>query len=77
MMMHSRPMIMDPPSATTCALYMMRQPGPTVTLPQITAFGATQAVGSIRGETPSCLMSMWFSRVGRCPFLTLSKVSGR
>jgi hypothetical protein len=32
-------------------------------LPQMTAFGATQAVESSRGETPSCVMSMWFSWV--------------
>ena len=53
-----------PPSAMTCAPYMMRQPGPTVTLPQTIAFGATQAVGSICGETPSCLKSKSFSSRG-------------
>jgi hypothetical protein len=56
-------MVMDPPSAMTYAPNITRQPGPTVTLPQMTALGATQAVESIRGETPSCLMSMWFSWV--------------
>jgi hypothetical protein len=28
-------------------------------LPHITAFGATHAVGSIRGVAPSCLMINW------------------
>src|SRR5262245_2542791 len=59
MMMHSRPILIDPPSAITCAPNMMRQLGPIVTLPQITAFGATQAAGSIRGVAPSCLMIIW------------------
>ena len=64
MTMHSLPMETAPPSAMTCAPYMMRQPGPIVTLPHTTAFGATQAVGSICGETPACLMSKWFSLDG-------------
>src|SRR5262249_50727007 len=59
MMMHSRPILIDPPSAITCAPNMTRQLGPIVTLPQITAFGATQAAGSIRGVAPSCLMIIW------------------
>src|SRR5262245_8787428 len=62
MMMHSRPILIDPPSAITCAPNMTRQLGPIVTLPQITAFGATQAAGSIRGVAPSCLMIMWHLR---------------
>src|SRR5262249_36309357 len=56
MMMHSRPILIEPPSAITCAPNMTRQPGPIVTLPQITAFGAIQAAESIRGVAPSCLM---------------------
>ena len=63
MMMHSRPMEIEPLSAMTWAPYMIRQSGPTVTLPHRTAFGATQAVGSICGETPSCLISKYFSEV--------------
>src|SRR5262245_51553670 len=59
MMMHSRPILIDPPSAITCAPNMTRQLGPIVTLPQITAFGATQAAGSIRGVAPSCFMIIW------------------
>jgi hypothetical protein len=43
---------------------MMRQPGPTVTLPQTVALGATHAVGSMRGEKPLCLMSKRFSLDG-------------
>src|SRR5262245_53539298 len=62
MMMHSRPILIDPPSAITCAPNMTRQLGPIVTLPQITAFGATQAAGSIRGVAPSCLMIIWHLR---------------
>jgi hypothetical protein len=52
-----------PPSAMTCVPNITRQPGPTLTLPQMTAFGATQAVESIRGEMPSCVMRMGFSWV--------------
>src|SRR6516164_4953197 len=59
MMMHSQPILIDPPSAITCAPNMTRQPGPILTLPQITAFGAIQAAGSIRGVAPSCLMIIW------------------
>jgi hypothetical protein len=33
-----------------------------VTFPQITAFGATQALGSIRGVAPLCLMIIWHLR---------------
>ena len=62
MMMHSQPMLIDPPSAMTCAPNMTRQLGPIVTLPQITAFGATQALGSIRGVAPSCSMIIWHLR---------------
>src|SRR5262249_9853407 len=62
MMMHSRPILIDPPSAITCAPNMTRQFGPIETLPQITAFGATQAAGSIRGVAPSCLMIIWHLR---------------
>jgi hypothetical protein len=43
----------------TCVPNITRQPGPTLTLRQMTAFGATQAVESIRGEMPSCVMRMW------------------
>jgi hypothetical protein len=59
MMMHSQPMLIDPPSAITCAPNMTRQLGPILTLPQITAFGATHAVVSIRGVASSCLMIIW------------------
>src|SRR5262249_43443117 len=59
MMMHSRPILIDPPSAITCAPNMTRQSGPIVTLPQITAFGAIQAAGAIRGVAASWLMIIW------------------
>src|SRR5262245_31505646 len=59
MMMHSRPILIDPLSAITCAPNMTRQLGPIVTLPQIAAFGAIQAAGSIRGVASSWLIIIW------------------
>src|SRR5882724_9515510 len=58
MTMHSLPMVIEPLSAITCAPKRIRQPVPTVTLPQMTAFGATYASVSIQGECPKCLSSI-------------------
>jgi hypothetical protein len=63
MTMHSRPIAIDPPSATTCAPNMTRQRGPMLTLPQITAFGATQALGWMRGVASSCLINIWCTSI--------------
>ena len=62
---------MLPPSAIICAPNKIRQPGPMMTSPQITALGAMYALESILGEMPLCVMIMgvidWFVTSGRRP----------
>src|SRR3954453_71862 len=58
--MQSRPSTTCPvePSAVTTAPNRIRAPGPTVTSPDTTAFGATWADSSMRGRFPACSISI-------------------
>src|SRR4051812_24387491 len=58
--MQSRPSTTCPvePSAVTTAPNRIRAPGPTVTSPETTAFGATWADSSMRGRFPACSISI-------------------